>query len=64
CKFMSWDIPTGKKCPKCQSAMVKVGGKEKCSNKDCEPKKKTTWEYSADDLPPLMDEPVFNNYDK
>ncbi len=36
CKFMSWDIPTGEKCPDCNSALVKVGrGGVKCSNKDC-----------------------------
>ena len=36
CKFMSWDIPTGEKCPDCNSALVKVGRSGvKCSNKDC-----------------------------
>ena len=36
CKFMSWDIPTGDKCPECQSALVETArGNVKCSNKDC-----------------------------
>ena len=37
CKFMSWDIPTGKKCEKCGSALVKTArGTVKCSNKECD----------------------------
>ncbi len=37
CRFMSWDIPTGKKCPKCSSAMITSRkGVVKCSNKDCD----------------------------
>ena len=37
CKFMSWDAPTGEKCPKCQSAIVKTPkGFVKCSNKECD----------------------------
>ena len=36
CKFLSWDIPTGKKCPKCGKFLVKKGNKIKCSSKDCE----------------------------
>ncbi len=36
CKFMSWDIPTGDKCPVCKSAIVKTQrGFVKCSNKEC-----------------------------
>ena len=36
CKFMSWDIPTGDKCPDCASALVETArGNVKCSNKDC-----------------------------
>lgn len=36
CKFMSWDIPTGEKCPDCGSAMIKTPkGVIKCSNRDC-----------------------------
>lgn len=36
CKFMSWDIPTGEKCSKCGSYLIKVNGKVVCSNKKCE----------------------------
>ena len=37
CKFMSWDIPTGKKCQKCGSALVTTPrGTVKCSNKECD----------------------------
>ena len=36
CKFMSWDIPTGKKCPKCQNALVIKGKQIKCSNGECD----------------------------
>jgi len=40
CKFMSWDIPTGKKCPVCGGAIVKTAnGKERCSNRDCNSRK-------------------------
>ena len=36
CKFMSWDVPTGDKCPECQGALVKTfRGDVKCSNKEC-----------------------------
>ena len=42
CKFMSWDIPTGDKCPKCEGALVKTArGNVKCSNKDCSYRVKT-----------------------
>lgn len=36
CKFMSWDITTGDKCPKCQSPLIKKGKTIKCSNRDCD----------------------------
>ncbi len=36
CKFMSWDVPTGKKCPKCGAYLVSVDGKVKCSTKSCD----------------------------
>ncbi len=37
CRFMSWDIPTGKKCPKCGGAVItSKKGVVKCSNKDCD----------------------------
>ncbi len=31
CNFMSWDIPTGEKCPNCEGYLVKKGKKIKCS---------------------------------
>jgi DNA topoisomerase-1 len=41
CKFMSWDIPTGDRCEKCGSPMVKTArGIVKCSNKDCSDKER------------------------
>ncbi|MFC1663855.1 type I DNA topoisomerase [Patescibacteria group bacterium] len=37
CDFALWDRPTGKKCPKCDSLLIKTKkGKIKCSNKECE----------------------------
>ena len=36
CKFLSWDIPTGDKCPKCGKFLVRKGNKIKCSEKDCD----------------------------
>lgn len=37
CKFALWDLPTGEKCPKCNSLLVKTRqNKVKCSNKDCD----------------------------
>ncbi|MCD7728492.1 MAG: type I DNA topoisomerase [Clostridia bacterium] len=36
CKFLSWDIPTGDKCPVCKKGfLVKKGGEIKCSEKSC-----------------------------
>jgi len=38
CDFMTWDKPTGDKCPVCQDALVEKGGKNKkivCNNKKC-----------------------------
>ena len=35
CNFMSWDIPTGEKCPNCKSALVTKGKKVICSNSEC-----------------------------
>ena len=69
---MSWDIPTGEKCPDCASPLVKTArGNVKCSNKECgykikntSPKsdtKKTFIPASEDfDAPPLMDEPIYD----
>lgn len=37
CKFALWDLPTGEKCPKCNSLLVKTRqNKVKCSNKECD----------------------------
>lgn len=36
CNFMSWDLPIGKKCPKCGGYLVSVNGKIKCSAKSCD----------------------------
>ena len=36
CKFMSWDIPTGERCPNCKSPLVRSPrGVVKCSNREC-----------------------------
>ena len=35
CKFLSWDIPTGDKCPTCGKFLIKRGDKIKCSEKTC-----------------------------
>ena len=35
CKFLSWDIPTGEKCPTCGKYLIKRGNKIKCSEKSC-----------------------------
>ncbi len=32
CKFMSWDMPTGEKCPRCGKYLVKKGKQIKCSS--------------------------------
>ena len=34
CNFMSWDIPTGEKCPKCDAYIIRKGKKIKCSSCD------------------------------
>ena len=72
CKFMSWDVPTGDKCPDCSSALVKTArGGVKFSNKDCSYrlKEETKTEKGqakkklpiSDDFtpPPLMEEPRY-----
>ena len=38
CKFMSWDLPTGGKCPKCGKYLVKKGKTVRCSSCDYEEK--------------------------
>lgn len=35
CSFMSWDLPTGEKCPKCGKFMVQRDGKDVCVDKRC-----------------------------
>lgn len=37
CRFMSWDIPTGEKCPQCGKYLVisKDGKTVRCSDKEC-----------------------------
>jgi DNA topoisomerase-1 len=32
---MSWDIPTGEKCPDCGAYLIQSEGKITCSNKKC-----------------------------
>ena len=39
CNFMSWDIPTGEKCPNCNSYLIKKGKMIICSSKECNYKK-------------------------
>ena len=37
CRFMSWDEPTGEKCPKCGGPIVKTTkGVLKCGNRECD----------------------------
>ena len=36
CKFLSWDVPTGDKCPKCGKFLIKKGKEIKCSDKNCD----------------------------
>ncbi len=36
CKFLSWDVPTGDKCPKCGKFLVLRGKEIKCSDKGCD----------------------------
>ncbi len=36
CKFMSWDVPTGEKCPVCGGALIRTSrGAVKCSSREC-----------------------------
>lgn len=68
CKFMSWDVPTGDKCPECGEYLVKTArGNVKCSNKECSYKIKAAKEKQVQplqaedfDAPPLMDEPLYD----
>ncbi len=69
CKFMSWDIPTGDKCPTCGEALVQTArGNIKCSGKNCSYKSKTgkgaVVEMEEDFTPPpLEEEPNFGSYE-
>ncbi len=70
CKFMSWDIPTGERCPTCSQPLVQTArGGVRCSNKDCsykikgEPAKQASYEMEDFLPPPLEDEPIFDDYD-
>ena len=36
CRFMSWEIPTGKKCPKCGKYLVSIKDTVCCSSKKCD----------------------------
>lgn len=47
CKFLSWDIPTGDKCPTCGKFLIKRGKNVRCSDKNCK--------YTAP-LPEIEDE--------
>ncbi len=40
CDYALWDKPTGEKCPRCKSLLVKKGKSISCSKKDCNYKKK------------------------
>ena len=74
CKFMSWDIPTGDRCPDCNSAVVTTArGVIKCSNKDCGYKVKTetgkakSRETIADNAPEFVSSfqaPPVDDYDE
>ena len=76
CKFMSWDVPTGDRCPECNTPLVQTArGSVKCSNKDCDYRIKTEKAEKkgkgkgvadmADDFtpPPLMDEPQYLDFE-
>ncbi|MBQ2701555.1 MAG: topoisomerase DNA-binding C4 zinc finger domain-containing protein, partial [Clostridia bacterium] len=72
CKFMSWDVPTGDRCPDCQNPLVSTAkGGVKCSNKECSYKikgekeeKKSKVAYADDFVPPLLDEPQYFGYEE
>ena len=35
CDFMTWQKPSGEKCPNCENALVEKGNKLVCSNENC-----------------------------
>ena len=65
---MSWDIPTGDKCPECAQALVLTArGNIKCSNKDCSYKIRVEKPKTAKpefkegfDEPPYPEEPIYD----
>lgn len=65
---MSWDIPTGDKCPECSQALVLTArGNIKCSNKDCSYKIRVEKPKTAKpefkegfDEPPYPEEPIYD----
>ena len=76
CKFMSWDVPTGEKCPVCGDAVVTTArGVVKCNNKECdyriksEKTEKKSSRKKTDDAPtfvssfqaPPMDDETFES---
>ena len=69
CKFMSWDIPTGERCPTCGQPLVKTArGTVKCSSKECGYKVKTERAKPIEnaegfDQPPMPDEPPVYDYE-
>ncbi len=73
CKFMSWDVPTGDKCPECNNPLVYTStGNIKCSNKECsykvkvekaKPVRAKAVETVDDFTPPPLEEPYFEDYE-
>ena len=69
CKFMSWDIPTGERCPECNEPLITTArGNIKCSNKDCsykirteKPKTQKVELKEGFEQPPYPDEPIYDN---
>ncbi|MBQ8319872.1 MAG: type I DNA topoisomerase [Clostridia bacterium] len=69
CKFMSWDIPTGERCPECNEPLVKTArGTVKCSGKECNYRVKTERKTAPkaegfDAPPPPVEPPVYDYMD-
>ncbi len=50
CKFLSWDVPTGDRCPKCGKGFLVRKGKDiKCSEKSCDYSAKAPEQPAAED---------------
>ena len=64
CKFLSWDIPTGEKCPDCGEYLVKTArGNVRCSNKNCSYRLKAVRAEALQDEQydiPFPDEPIYD----